>query len=132
MARRYIYQGARFDVAFALENSGSCPGEAFLNDLSKPNQAKLMTLFRRLGDHGRISNPEKLGNLKDGLYEFKSHQIRMPFAYATKPETRLVIITHGFIKKSPKADDSEITRAWRIFKEDQAARTLGIVRKNKA
>ena len=91
-----------------------------------------MTLFKMIGDHGIIHNPEKLGNLKDGLFEFKSHQIRMPFAYATPPDRGIIVITHGFIKKSPKASPDEITRAWRIFNEDQASAKMGIVRKAKS
>jgi hypothetical protein len=131
MARPTVYAGAQFTVTFARERSGPCPGEEFFNNLPLPDQAKLMTLFKMIGDHGRISNPEKCGNLKDGLYEFKSHQIRMPFAYAGPPERKTIVITHGFIKKSPKADPAEVTRAWRIFNEDQAGAKLGIVRKAK-
>ena len=61
-----------------------------------------------------------------------SHQIRMPFAYATPPDRGIIVITHGFIKKSPKASPDEITRAWRIFNEDQASAKMGIVRKAKS
>lgn len=129
MARPTVYAGAHFTVTFARERSGACPGEEFFNALTMPEKAKLMTLFKMIGDLGRISNPEKCGNLKDGLYEFKSHQIRMPFAYAGAPERKTVVITHGFFKKSPKAAPEEISRAWRIFNEDQASATLGIVRK---
>jgi len=64
------------------------------------------------------ANKEKLGVLDPGLYEFKSFQIRMPFAYA-KGERRLVLVTHGFYKKRNKAPKEEIERAWRIFREDQ-------------
>ena len=56
----------------------------------------------------------------------------MPFAYATPPDRGIIVITHGFIKKSPKASPDEITRAWRIFNEDQASAKMGIVRKAKS
>lgn len=132
MARPIVYEGARFTVAFARERSGTCPGEEFFTALSTPDQAKLMTLFKMIGDHGIIHNPEKLGNLKEGLFEFKSHQIRMPFAYANPPQRGIIVITHGFIKKSQKTSTDEINRAWRIFNEDQASAKMGIVRKVKA
>jgi len=31
----------------------------------------------------------------------------------------LILITHGFCKKSKKAPKEEIERAWKIFNEDQ-------------
>ena len=60
-----------------------------------------MALFQIAGDHGKFYNPEKFGDLGGGLYEFKSSQIRMPFAYA-KNERDLILITHGFFKKKDK------------------------------
>jgi len=87
-----------------------------------------MALFRIAGDHGRFFNPEKFGDLGGGLFEFKSFYIRMPFAYA-KNERRLILITHGFIKKKAKTPKEEIARAWRIYEEDQAQTKLTIVGK---
>jgi len=130
MARRVAYQGAAFAVAFARERSGACPACEFFDGLSLLDKAKLMALFQIAGDHGKFHNPEKFGGLGDGLYEFKSFQIRMPFAYA-KNERGLILITHGFIKKKDKTPKEEITRAWRIYNEDQAQTKLAIVRKAK-
>ena len=128
MARRVAYLGEKFEIAFAREKSGSCPACEFFEGLSLPDKAKLMALFKILGDHGKFHNPEKFGDLGDGLYEFKSFQIRMPFAYVKK-ERGLVLVTHGFIKKKNKTPKEEITRAWRIYNEDQAQTKLAIVRK---
>jgi phage-related protein len=130
MARTVAYQGAAFAVAFAKEKSGACPACEFFDGLSLLDKAKLMALFQIAGDHGKFHNPEKFGGLGDGLYEFKSFQIRMPFAYA-KNERGLILITHGFIKKKDKTPKEEITRAWRIYNEDQARTKLSIVRKAK-
>jgi phage-related protein len=84
------------------------------------DKAKLMQLFRMLGDNGNHSNREKFGDLGDGLFEFKSFQIRMPYAYAEN-EKRLILITHGFWKKRDKAPRAEIERARKILREDAAA-----------
>jgi phage-related protein len=128
MTRRVAYQGAKFAIAFAREKSGACPGCEFFDGLSLLDRAKLMALFQIAADHGKFHNPEKFGDLGDGLYEFKSFQIRMPFAYA-KNERGLILITHGFIKKKDKTPKEEITRAWRIYEEDQEQTKLAIVRK---
>lgn len=126
MARRVAYKGSKFTIAFAQTGSG-CPAGEFFDALEDSDKAKLMALFRLLGDQGRISNPEKFGSLGGGLYEFKSHQIRMPFAYA-RHERGLVIISHGFIKKRDKAPKEEIDRAKRILEED--ARIAGASRQD--
>src|SRR5580658_1454675 len=130
MARRVAYQGTAFAIAFARETSGACAGCKFFDDLTQLDKAKLMALFQIAGDHGKFYNPEKFGDLGGGLYEFKSFQIRMPFAYA-KSERGLILITHGFVKKKSKAPKEEISRAWRIYEEDQAQTKLAVVGKTK-
>jgi len=130
MARKVAYQGAVFAIAFAREKSGACPACEFFDGLSTLDKVKLMALFQIAGDHGKFYNPQKFGDLGDGLYEFKSFQIRMPFAYA-KNERGLILATHGFIKKKDKTPRSEIVRAWRIFDEDQALTKLAVVGKAK-
>jgi len=130
MARRVVYQGAVFAIAFARETTGSCPAREFFDGLSLAEKAKLMALFQLAADQGKFYNPEKFGDLGDGLYEFKCFQIRMPFAYA-KIERGMILITHGFIKKKNRAPKEEIKRAWRIYGEDQAQTKLAIVRKAK-
>ena len=54
----------------------------------------------------------------------------MPFAYA-KSEQRLIVITHGFVKKRDKTPKEEIARARRIYEEDQAQTKLALVQKAK-
>ncbi len=130
MARKLVYQGAVFAIAFARETSGACPAGEFFDGLSRIEQAKLMALFMLAADLGKFYNPEKFGDLGDGLYEFKSFQIRMPFGYA-KCERGLILVTHGFIKKKDKTPKGEIARAWRIYGEDQARTKLAIVGKDK-
>ena len=130
MAREIAYQGAVFAIAFAREKSGACPACEFFDRLARLDKAKLMALFRIASDHGKFFNPEKFGDLSGGLFEFKSFHIRMPFAYA-KNERGLILITHGFIKKKDKTPREEITRAWRIYEEDQAPAKLAIIRKAK-
>ena len=113
------YEGERFKIIFATELCGAVPADEFFNQLSKTDKAKLMALFKLAGDHASFKNKEKFGDLGHGLFEFKSFQNRMPFAYA-KTERSLIVITHGFVKKKNKTPQQEIDRAWRIFNEDQS------------
>jgi phage-related protein len=132
MARKVIYAGRRFQIAFARDAAGRFPGEEFFDSLDKASQAKVMALFQIAGDLGSFQNPEKFGDLGGGLFEFKSFQIRMPFGYAAKPERGVIVISHGFYKKKDKTPKEEIERARRILDEDRAQPTLGIVRKAKS
>jgi phage-related protein len=127
MQRKVAYRGSTFTIAFAKEKSGACPAGEFFDRLSQLDQVKLMALFLIAGDHGKFYNPEKFGDLGRGLFEFKSFQIRMPFAYA-RNERGLILITHGFMKRKDKTPRKEITRAWRIFEEDQAQSELVRIR----
>lgn len=52
----------------------------------------------------------------------------MPFAYAMS-ERRMILVTHGFIKKRNRMPKEEIARAWRIYDEDQGRTKLAVVRK---
>ena len=131
MVRIIAYPGDKFTIAFAREKSGDCPADEFFNsELSLHEQAKLTALFRIAGDHGEFFNREKFGDLGNGLYEFKSFQIRMPFLYA-KNEHRLILITHGFRKKRDRTPKKEIERAWRIYNEDQMQTKLAMTKKAK-
>ncbi len=126
MERVTAYQGGKFTIAFARQKNGQSPGADFSDALSKEEQAKLGNLFRLLADHGRIANPEKFGVLDQGLFEFKSFQIRMPCAYAH--ERGLFLVTHGFYRKRDRTPKEEIERAWRILREDQEQTKLRLVK----
>lgn len=116
MERPIAYRGRRLIIVYAVDNKGRSPGKEFFDALPLEDQAKLMWLFKLLADEGKISNPEKFGNLKEGFFEFKSYQIRMPCCYLPGG---LVLITHGFLKKRDRTPREQIERAKRIFEEDQ-------------
>jgi phage-related protein len=126
MERVTAYRGLMFTIAFARLKDGRSPGAEFYDALPVGEKAKLNNVFRTIADHGRIANPEKFGTLDKGLYEFKSFQIRMPFAYAR--ERGLILITHGFFKKRDRAPKEEIERAWGILREDQEQRKPPLAR----
>jgi len=122
-----------YKIAFARDHEGASPAEEFFDGLSMVEKAQLSKLFQILGDdtHGEPRNPKKFGVLDDGLYEFKSFQIRMPFAYA-KGERGLVLITHGFRKKRDKTPSSQIARAKRILEEDAETSKVFVITDQKA
>ena len=117
MDRPIAYHGGQHTIAFARCNDGTSPAEEFFDGLPASDQRKLMTLFKRLGDHGKIFNTEKFKKEDRGFYAFKSYQIRMPCYFLRE---RVVVVTHGFTKKCDKMPPSELDRAERILCEDRS------------
>jgi phage-related protein len=104
------------------------PAAAFFDGLPPDEKAQLLKLFQILGDEtlGVPRNPKKFGVLDHELYEFKSFQIRMPFAYA-KGDRGLVLISHGFRKKRDKTPPSEIAKAKKILHEDAEISNICVI-----
>jgi hypothetical protein len=89
MNRIEAFRGRKFTIAYARDKSGESPGATFFESLSLEDKAKLMNLFRLAADQGSFHNDRKFGDLGEGLFEFKSHQIRMPFACAKERGRRI-------------------------------------------
>ena len=113
------YRGTAFCIQYAVRANGSCPAEDFYESLSRADQAKMLALFKWMGDHGQIYNKEKFKKIEgtQELYEFKSFQIRIMCAF--QPNRQLVLL-RGVIKKRDRYDRSDIETAERILAEHKA------------
>lgn len=120
LERPIAYSGAVFTILFSVCTDRSSPAEKFFDELDGENKAKMLRLFKQMGDQGKIRSPEKFKKIEgsDGLFEFKSHQVRMPCYFLPG---RLLVLTHGLIKKGDKLPPAEIRRAERIRRENSAA-----------
>ncbi|MEW5931147.1 MAG: type II toxin-antitoxin system RelE/ParE family toxin [Gemmatimonadota bacterium] len=86
---------------------GSCPVGEFLDGLPDADRKKLDVQFERLGEHGKITNPEKFRKLTDseGIFEFKSFQIRILCFFA---RDKTVFLAHAIHKKKDKHSAADI------------------------
>jgi len=112
MERPIAYAGPLFTIVFAVCANGSAYGfDFYRNEMDDRERAKLLALFVRMGDAGRIRDDRKFKRI-DGtdFFEFKNFQIRMPCYYLPG---RLLVITHGFRKQADRIPPSEIARATR-------------------
>lgn len=123
MARPVAHRGSARTIVYAVRTDGTSPGAEFVASLDLRDQAKLHVLFQKLADTGQISNKEKFKKIEgtEGFFEFKSFQIRMPCYFVAGG---LVVITHGFRKKSDRIPPSEIERAKQIRSEDELGARL--------
>ena len=108
------YRGVRLKVVFAIRDDESIPARNFFDGLDRQWQARFLTLYTRLGDTGRISNPEQFSKFGDDFWEFKAFQVRMICYFLPG---RRVVVTHGFAKKKDAFDKREIRRAEAIKSE---------------
>ncbi|MCZ6479261.1 MAG: hypothetical protein O6929_02470, partial [candidate division NC10 bacterium] len=76
-------QGAWGKVEWAVDEKGNMPAREFYLGLTDRDKAKVNTLFGRLAEFGEIRNREKFkqlgakaGQQAQGLWEFKSFQVR--------------------------------------------------------
>jgi hypothetical protein len=113
MESNIAYRGTRFVIEFAIRTDGSVPGLVFYGETQPRWQGRLNTLFKLLGETGRISNKELFRKFADGGYfEFKAFQVRMPCYFRSDAR---VVITHGFTKKKEGAAPmQEVERAQTI------------------
>ena len=102
-----LITGGSFDI-YAITDHGKCLVQEFIDDLESADQKKIMALLQRAAEHGPPNNTEKFKKLENNIWEFKSFQVRI---LCTLEERRVIILTHGFIKKRDKAPPGEIARA---------------------
>jgi phage-related protein len=108
MSDNAAYRGPHFIIEFAKLPDGSIPGLEFLKAQETRWQARIMHLFRVLGDTGRISSAEQFKKFQDEFFEFKAFQLRLLCYYTAG---RRVVITHGFMKKKDVTPKQELVRA---------------------
>ena len=112
---RVAYSGQRFTILWARDRRGDRPAERYFDTLNKSEKAKFLTLFKYLGDHGRIRSKEKFRKLTgEGVWEFKigGHRLIGDF----RPGG-VFVISHGTEKKTDRLRPEEFEIAKRVLSE---------------
>ena len=110
--RQPEFEGTKYTIQALALSDGSCPAGEFLDGLDQRDRQKLDVLFEYLGNQGRLTNPEKFKKVEgsNGIYEFKSFQIRILCFFASG---RRVMLACGAVKKRNKLSPADIARAER-------------------
>jgi len=109
----HAVHGGRIRIEAVVLDDGSCPAEAFLQELGESDTAKMMALFSLFVERfpKRLSS-EKFKKIEEtDLFEFKCFQIRMPCFFSGHGR---VLLTHGLIKKADRLRAGDIKRAREI------------------
>lgn len=109
---KVLYSGQRHKI-FAIVEHGRCPTTDFIDDLEASDEKKIVRLLETTADNETPNNREKFKKIEgtEHLYEFKSHQVRLPCFF---DDDRIIIVTHGLKKKRDKLDKAEVERAERL------------------
>ena len=107
-----------FKIEFYTTNSGRIPVSDFLESLDKRMQARALRMITLLAHNGNELRPPDSKYLIDGIFELRiksGHDISriLYFFYFD----RKIILTNGFIKKTPKTPKKEIELAIRYKKD---------------
>jgi phage-related protein len=85
---------------------GDCQLEEFLGSFRDPASGaiKMMALLKWTSRHGAPTNRQRSNTLGDEIFELKSGSLRVLYFYDAD---RLIICSHGFVKKTQKCPSSE-------------------------
>jgi len=108
-----LYAGRKFSI-YAITRGGKCLVREFIEKLPGSDRKKVVALLKRAGEHGPPVNEEKFKHLRDRIFEFKAHRVRILCAF---DKGQIIILTHGFIKQKGKTPKTEIERAIRLIEQ---------------
>ena len=113
------YKGAVFTVEWYFDERGRSPALDYFLTLSEDRRIRVMHLFKRIGDFGKISDITKFRSEGDKIFAFKPQPDRfLSFFVAGKK----IVISNAFEKKSQKLPSKEKERALQS-KNDYESRT---------
>ena len=110
---KILLNGDKFKICGLIVN-GTCEAEEFLKELSDKEKKKLIPLLQYTANSCTATNEQKFKNIGEGIFEFKGFQSRL---FCFFDQGRIIILTHGCIKKRDKLDPADIRKA-RSRKDD--------------
>jgi phage-related protein len=107
-----------FNVDFYKKTDDSCPVEDFLNSLDDKMRAKVLREILLLENYGNELREPYSKPLGDGIFELRMQQgsdiARVLYFFLIGQN---IILTNGFVKKTPKTPSGEIELAKKYRKD---------------
>ncbi len=104
-----------YRIDFVQLESGNIPFEKFLDSLNKLERSEVLSSieeFREYLSNNQQLSPKISKPLRNGIYELKiNHLNRTTRAFYFFQIGRLIIFTHGLVKKTNKTPNEEIEKA---------------------
>jgi hypothetical protein len=102
------YAGEHFTIEWYFNEEGESQPLEYFGELDDVMQDKVLLLFKRMGDAGKISNKEKFRNEGDQIYAFKADEERFLCFFVIGKK---VIVTNAYAKAKRKLPKGEKKRA---------------------
>ena len=118
---------ARWTVLAVCERRGGCPLLEFLAGLEAQLGADGRAMLRLLSftaEQGPPHNDELSHKIVGEIWEFVAGRLRVLWFY---DEGRLVVCSHGFVKRTQKIPPGEVDRAQAAYAAYQAAKKAGLL-----
>jgi len=100
-----------YRVLAACTERGECELLSFLNEMEGPigrAAIRMANLLERTAKEGPSRRTEISHQIEDDIYEFIQGRLRILWFY---DEGRIVVCSHGFVKKTKKTPRRELQRA---------------------
>ena len=98
------YQGNALTIEWFFDEKGNSDALNYFESLSDTQKRKVLMLFKRMGDFGKISDITKFRNEGNKIFAFKPQPDRfLSFFYTGKK----VVVTNAFRKKKQKLPEKE-------------------------
>ena len=111
-----------FEIIFYETTSGDKPVEDFLDSLNVMMRAKMLLSIRMVKEFGHMTRMPYSEELEDGIFELRaklgSDITRILYFFVVD---KRIVLTNGFVKKTPKTPRKEIERAKR-YRADYLSR----------
>jgi Phage derived protein Gp49-like (DUF891) len=104
---KLLLSGDKFKI-YGLVVNGTCEAEDFLEGLSEYEKNKITPPLVYTANTGLLRNEQKFKNIGEDIFEFKGFQSRLLCFF---DKGRIIILSHGCIKKRDKLDPAEIKKA---------------------
>lgn len=114
----------RFYVEFYKKENGNCPMREFLESLDIKKGAKVLRMIHFLEENGNELREPYSKLLQEDIFELRiklgTDIFRVLYFFCVD---KMIILTHGFIKKTKKTPRNEIIRAI-MYRKDYFRRNI--------
>jgi mRNA-degrading endonuclease RelE of RelBE toxin-antitoxin system len=105
-----LAKGKKFKVC-EIEKGKKSEVKEFFSKLNKADKDRILQKINYIADNGPPKNEEKFRYEGDGIYAIKQNQVRI---YCFFDSGKMIILTHGFMKKDKKANPNQLEKAKNI------------------
>src|SRR4030067_3831695 len=102
------YIGSFFTIEWYFNEKGDSQAFNYYEEISDSQKRKVLLLFKRIGDYGKIHDITKFRYEGDNIFALKPQPDRFLSFFVKE---RKIIIATGFRKKSQKLPSNEKTKA---------------------